>query len=85
VQGARHESARKSFSHEKLLELGRKDFVEDFPNPSNASRLPGHNQLKLLADNPRKAKSRSSITFRLARRATGLTAAFYRRHGFRRE
>jgi len=47
--------AKKSFSAKKLLELGRKHFAEDFPNPRRQG-CPPKEQLKLLAENPRKAK-----------------------------
>jgi hypothetical protein len=46
---------KKPLSQEKLLELGRKHFAEDFPNPRRQG-CPAKNQLKLLAEKPRKAK-----------------------------
>lgn len=41
-------------SEKKLLELGRKHFAEDFPNPKRLG-CPPKAQLKLLAENPRQA------------------------------
>jgi hypothetical protein len=58
LPGARSKPAKrtkKPLSEEKLLELGRKHFSEDFPNPGRQG-CPPTNQLRLLADNPRKAK-----------------------------
>jgi hypothetical protein len=46
---------KKPLSEEKLLELGRKHFDGDFPNPKREG-CPAKNQLKLLAENPRQAK-----------------------------
>jgi hypothetical protein len=46
---------RKSLSEEKLLELGRKHFAEDFPNPKRQG-CPPKSGLKLLADHPRQAE-----------------------------
>jgi hypothetical protein len=45
---------KKPLSQKRLLELGRKHFSEDFPNPKRQG-CPPRDQLKLLADNPRKA------------------------------
>src|SRR2546428_1132266 len=42
-------------SEKKFLELGRKHFAEDFPNPRHQG-CPPKDQLKLLAEKPRKAK-----------------------------
>jgi len=42
-------------SEKKFLKLGRKHFAEDFPNPKRQG-CPPKNQLKLLAEKPRKAK-----------------------------
>jgi hypothetical protein len=47
--------AKKSPSEKRLLELGRKHFSEDFPNPKRQGCQPAK-QLKLLAESPRKAK-----------------------------
>jgi hypothetical protein len=58
LPGARSKPAKrtkKPLSEEKLLALGRKHFSEDFPN-SERRGCPPTRQLKLLADNPRKAK-----------------------------
>ena len=44
-----------SLSEKKLLELGRRHFVQDFPNPKRQGCPPAE-QLKLLAEKPRKAK-----------------------------
>jgi len=58
LPGARSKPAKrtkKPFSEEKLLALGRKHFSEDFPNPHRHG-CPPTRQLKLLADNPGKAK-----------------------------
>jgi hypothetical protein len=46
---------KKPLSEKKLLELGRKHFAEDFPNPRRQG-CPPKDQLKLLAEKPRKAK-----------------------------
>jgi len=46
---------KKLLSEEKLLELGRKHFAEDFPNPKRQG-CPAKDQLKLLAEKPREAK-----------------------------
>jgi hypothetical protein len=46
---------KKPLSEENLLALGRKHFSEDFPNPERRG-CPPKNQLRLLADDPRKAK-----------------------------
>jgi len=46
---------KKPLSEKKLLELGRKHFAEDFPNPKREG-CPPKDQLKLLAEKPRKAK-----------------------------
>jgi hypothetical protein len=46
---------KKPLSEEKLLALGSKHFSEDFPNPERQG-CPPTKQLRLLADNPRKAK-----------------------------
>jgi hypothetical protein len=42
-------------SEKNLLELGRKHFAHDFPNPKRQG-CPPKDQLKLLAENPQKAK-----------------------------
>lgn len=42
-------------SEKKLLELGRKHFAHDFPNPRRQG-CPPKDQLKRLAENPREAK-----------------------------
>jgi hypothetical protein len=42
-------------SEKKLLELGRRHFAQDFPNPKRQGCPPAE-QLKLLAEKPRKAK-----------------------------
>jgi hypothetical protein len=58
LPGARSKPAKrtkKPVSEEKLLALGRKHFSEDFPNPERQG-CPPTKQLRLLADNPRKAK-----------------------------
>ena len=39
----------------RILELGRKHFAEDFPNPKRRG-CPPKNQLKLLAEQPLKTK-----------------------------
>jgi len=46
--------AKKSISEKRILELGRKHFAEDFPNPSRQG-CPPKDKLKLLAEKPRKA------------------------------
>ncbi len=46
---------KKPLSEKRILELGRKHFANDFPNPSRQG-CPPKNQLKLLAEKPRKAK-----------------------------
>lgn len=46
---------KKTLPAEKILELGRRHFARDFPNPKRQG-CPAANELKLLADNPRKAK-----------------------------
>jgi hypothetical protein len=58
LPGARSKPAKRAkrlLSEEKLLALGRRHFSEDFPNPERRG-CPQTDQLKLLADNPRKAK-----------------------------
>jgi hypothetical protein len=58
LPGARSKRAKrtkKPLSEEKLLELGRKHFSQDFPNPHRHG-CPPTKQLKSLAENPRKAK-----------------------------
>jgi hypothetical protein len=58
LPGARSKPAKrtkKPLSEEKLLELGRKHFSEDFPNPHRHG-CPPADQLKLLANNPLKPK-----------------------------
>jgi hypothetical protein len=58
LPGARNKPRKRKkrpLSGQKLLELGRKHFAEDFPNPKRIG-CPPTNQLKLLADDPRKAK-----------------------------
>ena len=45
----------KPLSEENLLAVGRKHFSEDFPNPERQG-CPPTKQLRLLADDPRKAK-----------------------------
>jgi hypothetical protein len=44
-----------ALSEKQILELGRKHFAEDFPNPKRTG-CPAKRQLKLLAENPRHAK-----------------------------
>ena len=46
---------KKTLPEEKILELGRKHFAEDFPNPKRQG-CPPKDQLRLLAEKPRKAK-----------------------------
>jgi hypothetical protein len=46
---------KKALSEETLLKLGRQHFAEDFPNPKRRG-CPSKDQLKLLAEKPRKAK-----------------------------
>jgi len=41
-------------SEEKLLDLGRKHFAKDFPNPKRQG-CPPRNALQLLAEDPRRA------------------------------
>jgi len=58
LPGARSKPAKrtkKPLSEEKLLALGRKHFSEDFPNPHRRG-CPPTDQIRLLADNPHKAK-----------------------------
>ena len=58
MPGARSKPAKrtkKPLSEEKLLALGRKHFSEDFPNPERRG-CPPTDQIRLLADNPHKAK-----------------------------
>ena len=58
MPGARTKPKRKTKNsrfEKKILELGRKHFAEDFLNPSRQG-CPLKNQLKLLAEKPRKAK-----------------------------
>jgi hypothetical protein len=58
LPGARSKPAKrtkKPLSEEKLLALGRKHFAEDFPNPERRG-CPPRSQLRLLVDNPSKAK-----------------------------
>jgi hypothetical protein len=58
LPGARSKPAKrtkKPLSEENLLALGRKHFSEDFPNPERRG-CPPRDQLRLLADNPGKAK-----------------------------
>ena len=58
MPGARSKPAKrtkKPLSEENLLALGRKHFSEDFPNPERRG-CPPRDQLRLLADNPGKAK-----------------------------
>jgi len=58
LPGARSKPAKrtkKPLSEENLLALGRKHFSEDFPNPERQG-CPPTKQLRLLADNPHKAK-----------------------------
>lgn len=47
---------KKLLSEENLLELGRKHFAKDFPNPKRQG-CPPRNALQLLAEDPRKADS----------------------------
>lgn len=46
---------KKEFAAEKLRELGRKHFAEDFPNPKRQA-CPARNEAKQLAEHPRQAK-----------------------------
>src|SRR4029077_17372103 len=46
---------KKALPEETILELGRRHFAEDFPNPKRLG-CPPNDQLKLLAVKPRKAK-----------------------------
>jgi hypothetical protein len=46
---------KRALSEKKILELGRKHFAGDFPNPKREG-CPAKSQLKLLAENPRQAK-----------------------------
>jgi hypothetical protein len=58
LPGARSKPAKRTkepVSEEKLLALGHKHFSQDFPNPERRG-CPPKDQLRLLADNPRKAK-----------------------------
>jgi hypothetical protein len=50
----RKRKTKKLLSEADLLELGRKHFATDFPNPKRQG-CPPKNALQLLADNPRKA------------------------------
>jgi hypothetical protein len=57
LPGARSKPAKRTkklLSEENVLALGRKHFSEDFPNPERRG-CPPTDQLKSLADNPRKA------------------------------
>jgi len=47
---------KKLLSEASLLELGRKHFAKDFPNP-NRQGCPPRNALQLLAEDPRKAEN----------------------------
>jgi hypothetical protein len=49
---------KNAFREEELLELGRKHFAEDFPNPKHQG-CPPKDQLKLLAERSR--ESRESV------------------------
>jgi hypothetical protein len=58
MPGARNQPKERrmpALSEKKILELGRKHFAEDFPNPKREG-CPAKSQLKLLAENPRQAK-----------------------------
>jgi len=58
LPGARSKPAKRTkklLSEENVLALGRKHFSEDFPNPERRG-CPPIDQIRLLADNPRKAK-----------------------------
>jgi hypothetical protein len=46
---------KKTLPEEKLRELGRKHFAEDFPNPERKG-CPPSDQLQFLAENARSAK-----------------------------
>jgi hypothetical protein len=47
---------KKLMSEENLLELGRRHFAKDFPNPKRQG-CPPRNALQLLAEDPRKAEN----------------------------
>lgn len=49
------ESRRKELSDEKIREIARKHFAEDFPNPERRG-CPPISEIKLLADKPLEGK-----------------------------
>jgi hypothetical protein len=59
LPGARNKSRKRKkrpLSEGRLLELGRKHFAKDFPNPKRQG-CPPRNALQLLAEDPRRADS----------------------------